>query len=152
MKYAFFILITLFIATIAPKEASANTIHAFRQSDSISAVAQFMYDVAEDVPVGARLSDKKVSIKDFSKCSDVSAAEVLSDVEKTIKRVLRFYPDEEIPFDQALVDFEDYLNNQTYKKCTFEKTTSQASTKTTYYADLSDKIHLRVDTIALSAE
>lgn len=152
MKYALFILFSLLSAAHALASEDTRTIHSFRQSEAISAVAQFMYDVAEDIPVGARLSDKKVKITDFSKCTKVDASEVLDHVEKTIKRVLRVYPDEEIPFDQALIDFEDYLDHQTYRKCIFERKSSQTLTKTTYYASLDDKIHLRVDTIALSAE
>ncbi len=151
MKYASFILISLLLSSLA-FAAPARTITSFSQSEAITAVAQFMYDVAEDVPVGARISDKKVNIKEFTNCTEVSAAEVLADTETTIKRVLRFYPDEEIPFAEALVDLEDYLDHRNYKKCLFEKKSLHTRTNTIYYADLSDKIHLRVDNIALTAE
>ncbi|MBC7713798.1 MAG: hypothetical protein H7177_10695 [Rhizobacter sp.] len=151
MKYAFSILTALFIATIAPS-VEARTIYSFKDSDAIMTIAQFMYDVAEDVPVSTRLTEKKVNVPDLSKCSDVTANDVLSDVETSIKRVLRFYPDEEVPFEQAMTDLEDFLDHRDYKKCAFENKSSQSQTKSTYYTDVSDKIHLRLDNVALKAE
>ncbi|MBC7430166.1 MAG: hypothetical protein H7336_16250 [Bacteriovorax sp.] len=151
MKYAFSVLTTLIIATTAPA-AHARTIYLFKDSDAISTIAQFMYDVAEDVPVSTRLTDKKVNVSDLSKCTDVTANDVLSDVKTSIKRVLRFYPDEEVPFDQAMTDLEDFLDHKDYKKCSFQNKSSQSQTKSTYYTDASDKIHLRLDNIALTAE
>ena len=150
MKYAFFILFT--IITSASSVASARTIFSFNDSEAITTVAQFMYDVAEDVPVSTRITDKKINIKDYSRCSDVTAEEALLDFEKSVKRVLKFYPDEEIPFEQALIDMEDYLDHKDYKKCMFENKSSQSSIKTTYYVNVSDKIHLRLDNVALTAE
>ena len=151
MKYAFSLLIILFSASIST-DASARTIYSFRDSEAITTLAQFMYDVAEDIPVSTRISDKKINIKDFTKCTDATANDVLADFEKSVKRVLRFYPDEEVPFEQALVDMEDYLDHRDYKRCTFENKSAQAKTQTTYYADVSDKIHLRLDSIALTEE
>ena len=150
MKYAFFVL--FLIINLVSTNLSARTILSFNDSEAITTVVQFMYDVAEDMPVSIRISDKKIAMKDTSKCVDVSAQRALEDFEKSVSRVLRFYPDEEIPFEQALIDMEDYLDNKTYKKCLFENKSVQSNTKTTYYTDLSDKIHLRLDSVALKAE
>lgn len=151
MKYAFLFLFMI-IATTFTSNASARTITSFRASEAITTVAQFMYDVAEDVPVSTRISDKKINIKDFSKCTDVKAEDALADFEKSVKRILRLYPDEEIPFEQALIDMEDYLDHTSYKKCMFQNKSTQSKTSTAYYTDVSDKIHLRLDNVALTAE
>lgn len=111
-----------------------------------------MYDSAEDMPVSTRMGDRKITIKDFSHCTDVSSDEVYNDVEEAIKRVLRFYPDEDLPFEQALVDLQDYIDHGPYKKCEFTKKTTQSKVVSSYYVDVSDKIHLRLDNVALSAE
>lgn len=150
MKYALFILFTVLVSVST--EASARTITSFRDSDAISTIAQFMYDVAEDVPVSFKLSDKKINIKDFSQCTDVEASKVLDHVESSIKKVLRYYPDEDVPFEQALIDMEDYLDGRTYKKCVFEKKSAQSKIVSTYYADVSNKIYVRLDNVALTAE
>lgn len=151
MKYAFSILFII-VSLSFTADASARTINSFHDSEAITTIALFMYDIAEDIPVSTRISDKKINIKDFSKCSDAEALDVLADVEKTVKRVLRFYPDEELPFEQALIDMEDYLDFQSYKKCVFENKSATSSIKTIYYTDLSDKIHLRLDNVALTPE
>lgn len=151
MKYALSIL-TLLLTLSFTTPVSARTITAFSDSDAIMAVARFMYDVAEDIPVSTRLTDKKIVVKDFSRCENVSAEAALSDVTSAIKRVLRYYPDEDIPFEQALVDMEDYLDHKTFKKCSFQTKTAQSLVKSSYYLDSSDKIHLRVDNVALTAE
>lgn len=151
MKYALVVLFSLFLV-IYPDKSSARTITNFRDSDAITTIAQFMYDVAEDVPVSVRLTDKKLNIKDFSKCTDVKALEVLTHVESAIKKVLRYYPDEEIPVEQALMDMEDYLGHGGYKKCMFEKKSSQSITKSTYYVDQDEQIYVRLDNVLLTAE
>ena len=147
MKYALFLLIAFFSLSV-----QARTITSFKDSDALTGIAQFMYDVSEDMPSSFRLSDKKMNIKDFSKCTTVKAESVFNDVEASIKKVLRYYPDEDVPFEQALIDLEDYLDHANFKKCRFEKKTAQTKIMSTYYVDLSDKIHLRVDNVILLAE
>jgi hypothetical protein len=151
MKYAFSVFILSIFVTFS-SNANARSITSFRDSQAILAVAQFMYDVAEDMPVSTRIGDRKLNLKDFSKCTEVSSDEVYNDVEEAIKKVLRFYPDEDIPFEQALVDLEDYIDHKMYKKCNFEKKNAQSKVISAYYVDTSDKIHLRLDNITLTAE
>lgn len=148
MKYAFLVLFTVFFSS----NVFARTITSFKDSESLTAIAQFMYDVAEDVPVSIRLTDKKINVTDLSLCAEVTADDVRSEVEKSIKKVLRFFPDDEVPFEQAIVDLEDYLDGRTYKKCTFENKASQSQTRTVYFTDVTNKIHLRLDNVALTAE
>lgn len=152
MKYALSIFcLSIFIASLS-NDASARTITSFRQSDAITAVAEFMYDAGEDIPVSTRMTDKKINLKDISKCQDVSAQEVLDDVDSAIRKVMRFYPDEELPFEEALVDMEDYLDHQTFKKCILIKKRAQSLVRSSYYLNSEDNIHLRLDNITLMAE
>ena len=151
MKSVFSFFIITIIAAFSMK-ASARTITSFQDSDALMTVTAFMYDVAEDIPVSTGLTDKKVNLKDFSNCVDVAADTILSDVELGIKRVLRVYPDEEIPFEQALADLEDYLDHQSFKKCSSVTTSPQAHIESVYYVDHNDKIHLRMDNTSLLAE
>lgn len=151
MKYALSILSLTFFATLS-FDASARSIYSFRQSNAITTVAEFMYDVGDDIPVSTRMTDKKINLKDFSKCVSVTSDEVMSDVDSAIRKVLRFYPDEDIPFEEALTDMEDYLDHQVYKKCTLVKKKDQSIVTSSYYVNADDKIHLRLDNIALTAE
>jgi hypothetical protein len=152
MKYALSILGLSFFVSLYSSVAHARSITSFRQSDAISAVADFMSDVGEDMPVSTRMTDKKINIKDLSKCTTVTSEEVLDDVSSGIRTVMRFYPDEDIPFEEALVDMEDYLDHQIYKRCTLVKKSAQSLVRSSYYLNSDDKIHLRLDNIALTAE
>ncbi len=147
MKYALLLFIFSFTQT-----ASARTITSFKNSDAITAVTQFMSDVRDDLPQSVLITDKKIALKDSSNCIDVSVAAVMDDAIKGIKKVLRFYPDEELPIEQALIDLEDYLDNKSFKKCLFERTTKDHLIKTTYFLDTTNKIHLRMDNRTLLSD
>jgi hypothetical protein len=151
MKYALSILSFLFL-TLNTSPVFARTIKSFQDSDAIMSVARFMYDAAEDMPISTRISDKKINIKDMSGCKNVSADEVLASVEAAIKKVMRFYPDEDIPGEQALVDLEDYLDHRDYKECDFNTKSKQSQVVSQYFLDTRDEIHLRLDNVALKAE
>lgn len=152
MKYALSIFcMSFFIATFSI-DAGARTITSIHQSESIKAIAVFMYDAGEDIPGSIRMSDKKINLTDISKCTDVTSQDVLDEVDKAIRKVMRFYPDEELPFEEALLDMEDYLDYQAYKKCTLIDKKTQSSVTSSYYLNSDDKIHLRLDNIALTAE
>ncbi len=149
MKYALtflFSFITIFITLLYSENSYARTITHFRDSDALTTMAQFMYDAAEDLPQSIKMSDKKMNIKDTKNCVTVSADDVFQDVSRAIKKIIRFYPDEELPFEQALIDLEDYLDHQSFKKCTMEKVTPQSRILISYFLDKHDLIHVRLDT------
>jgi hypothetical protein len=151
MKYALSIFCLSFIAVLSP-DASARSITSFCQSESISALAEFMFDTGEDMSSSTRMTDKKINLDDTSKCAAVTSQEVLADVVTAMRKAMHFYPDEELPFEQALIDMEDYLDHQSYKKCTFIKKRDQSLVTISYYLNSDDKIHLRLDNITLTSE
>ena len=97
-------------------------------------------------------TDKKINLKELSNCVTVTSEQVLDDVDSAIRKVMRFYPDEDVPFEEALNDLEDYLDHQSYKKCSLYKKDSHSVTRSSYYVNSNDKIHLRLDNITLLAE
>lgn len=146
MKYALFIL--AFFALTNLEIAQARSIHSFRESDAITNIAQFLYDTSGDMPVSFRISDKKIKINNPANCINVKASNILSDFESAITKVIRFYPDEEIPFEQAILDMEDYLDGKNYFKCQLNKKEHDVVITTSYFYDQADKIHLRIDHVA----
>jgi hypothetical protein len=152
MKYTLTFLFLAIVSISSLGNVSAREIQSFKDSDALIGLTQFLYDVGEDLEVSLKISDKKVTIKDTSKCTTTAAGEALTLTEKAVMKVLRFYPDEDVPFEQAMIDLADYLNNVRLKKCLFEKVTKQSLVKTTYFEDASGKIHLRIDTIQLKSE
>jgi hypothetical protein len=132
--------------------ANARQIENLKDSPAITTLSQFILDVSEDLNVTTQLSDKKFKLNDLSNCTVVSADDVLNDVELSFKRVLHFYPDEDISFEQSILDLRDYLDQQTFQKCSFVVKTKKSILKSIYYNDLNNKIYLRLDNLTLIAE
>ncbi|MBC7541037.1 MAG: hypothetical protein H7281_19620 [Bacteriovorax sp.] len=147
MKYAFlFLALSFSFSTLS----LANTINSFNDSQAIATIAQFMNDNAEDMPVSVAMTDKKLKLKDSSTCTTVTSAEVLSVVETAIKSVLRLYPDEELPIEEALTDLTDYVGPGPLKKCNVVQINNHKNITSVYFFDSQDKVHVKVDTITLT--
>jgi hypothetical protein len=138
MKYAFFFLF-LSISNVL----HARSITSFNDSNALLSVAVFMEDASEDLPQATFINDNKHSL-DSSSCELVSAASIYSDVEKAVKKIARFYPDEDIPFYEALVDLEDYLDQRSYYKCQTIKNQSSVKLIKTFYVDQKNEVYLTV--------
>lgn len=146
MKYALLFLFILF-SNLQP--SYAKNIKSFSDSTALTNIAQFMIESSEDLPVSNRISDMRLVVKDTSSCVQVNKEAVINDVGSAIFNVLRFYPDEELPIEEALSDLSDYLKSDSYFKCVYSQNNIQALKSVTYYFDIKNEIHVKVDTIAL---
>lgn len=108
-----------------------------------------MNEVKEDLPEAVLLSDKKLKIIQPENCEQVPADVVLSETLKGIKKVIRFYPDEELPLEEAYADLDSYIGNKTYTKCVIERVVRDQEIKTYYYLNTIDRKALRMDIITL---
>ncbi len=149
MKYAFCVLFALFLINT---NSYAQTIKSFSDSPALISIAEFMEDSASDMKTSYRISDKKLKFKDTSTCQIVPKSAVLKEVESAVKKVLRLYPDEELPFEDALNDLADYLVDSSYKKCVIAGSNLVKEVSSVYFFNGSDNIHVKVDTITLVAE
>lgn len=145
MKYA--LVIFSFFLVCLSANVEARTITSFKKSDAITGLAQFLYEVAPDLPESVKLSDRKIANLDYSKCQKVESALVLEIVERSVRHVLRYFPDEEVPFEEAIYDLDDYLDGATYYQCNLSKKSKHTNVQSFYFADNADKIHLRLDKI-----
>lgn len=144
MKYAFLFLF-LSLSLIAP--AQSRTITSFKKSDAITTIAQFMYEAGGDLQEQIRISDRKIASVNYKECKLVATEVVIDHALSSIKEVLRYYPDEDLPFEEAISDFEDYFDSQVFHSCSFVKRTKNSTINSIYYVDTSDRIHLRIDKI-----
>lgn len=147
MKCAF--LFFAILISISSTPSMARTITSFSDSQALMTVAQFMIDNAEDMPISSRISDKKLKVPDPSICEAVSSEKVLKEVSSAIKIVLRLYPDEELPIEEAMEDLRDYISPGPLKKCTVTQSNQYKKINVSYFFDSTDKIHVKVDTITL---
>ncbi len=149
MKYA---LLIFAFAIFSISSSYARSIKSFSDSQALLTISAFMIDTASDSPSSYRISDKKLKLKDTSACVDVNASVVIKEVKNAINGVLRLYPDEELPVDEAISDLTDYLENSSYKMCIIYQDNSLVKMKTIYFFDSSDKKHVKVDTVLASLE
>ena len=154
MKYALTFFVLSFFALINATKADASTIKSFQDSNALTTIAEFLLDSTSDLPPEFHISDKKIKLTDTSSCTDgIDASVPLKEVQSAIKTVLRRFPDEDLPVEDAINDLTDYLDHQTFKKCIiYSATKDRASVRTSYYVSANDKIQLKVDTITLLGE
>jgi len=146
MKYAFLLLA---LCTFIPSPSYANPITSFNDSQAILTIAQFMRDNADDMPTSSRISDKKIKIKDPSTCEVVNPSVVIKEVHTAIKSVLRMFPDEELPLEEAMDDLKKYVGTGPLRHCKLVQENQHKKIFVSYFFDSTDKIHVKVDTVVL---
>lgn len=149
MKYAFYFFFLIFANSF---ELHARTITTFHDSPAIMNIAQFMIDNAEDLPVSNRISDKKLIVKEPGNCIVVDSSAVIKEVQAAIKSVLRLFPDEELPIEEAMSDLADYIGPGPLFKCTVIQSNRIKKIVVSYFYDHTDSVHVKVDTITLLPE
>ncbi len=147
MKYAFFISLLLLSNVVLSND---NHIKSFNDSIALTTISQFLEDASEDADISTRISDKKLKIKDPSICVDATSADALKDAQFAIRGVLRLYPDEDLPIEEALVDLKSYLSNVYLKKCIYMNVQSHKKVQSIYYFNAAGDIHLKLDIVTLS--
>lgn len=143
MKYAAFF-ICLFIS-IQISTTEARTIFSFKQSDAIQSISNILSENAEDLKVSFQVSDKKIIIKDTTQCVQVDSSVALLSFKEAMDSVLKIFPDEEIPYYEALADMKDYLDMAPLTLCKFVRAGLETQVITLYFFNTSSKIHLRID-------
>lgn len=140
MKYAVFFISLFFAVTI-----QARTITSFNQSNAILMIATSLSENSEDLKTSYLITDKKMKLNPDAKCEVVDAHNALIAFKLAMDNILKMFPDEEIPYEEALNDIKDYLDNQQLTLCKILHKNSKHKILTLYYFDHSDKIHLRID-------
>jgi len=140
MKYAAFFISFFILSTV-----HARTINSFKQSYAILSIASMLADNAEDLKVSYRISDKKNLITDVSKCTRVESNVALTAFKEAMDSVLRIFPDEEIPYNEALEDMKDYLDATPLTLCKFIHAGIETQVNTLYFFDNASKTYLRID-------
>ena len=140
MKYAV-LLISIFIFS----SVQARTIFSFRQSNAIMSITNMLSENAEDLNNSFQISDRKNTIKDTSSCEQVESSVALIAFKEAMDSVLRMFPDEEIPYNEALTDMNNYLDMAPLTLCKFFRATTEKQIVTLYFFNLDTKIHLRID-------
>jgi hypothetical protein len=140
MKYA-----ALFISLLLITSVQARTIYNINQSNALQVISNMLSEDAEDLGTSFQFTDKAITIKDVSKCTQVESKVALLSFKEAMDSVLKTFPDEPIPYDEALVDMKDYLGTAPLTLCKFLRAGLETEVLTLYFFNLSSKTHLRID-------
>lgn len=154
MKYALIFFAFIFSLQSFSSNAFARQISSIAQSDAINQIIVYVNDNREEFSVFFRLSDKSFQVKSEASCVKVSSNDVVKEVKKSFDIILQKYPDEELPFAEAVSDLKDFLDGRHYLRC--EKNSvnlNKDKINSIFYVSEDDepnKIFLRMDNIAPS--
>ena len=147
MKYALIIFSLIFSLQV-----NARQIQSLSSSYAINQILSYLNDNVEEFHAVYRLSDKSFVIKDASNCSNVEARDVALEVKKSFDKILLKFPDEELPFNEAVIDLKDFLDNRSYLRCVNNSINSRnEKVQSIFYIsqnDVNNQIHLRMDNVA----
>lgn len=144
MKYALLIFSLIVSFNIFSRE-----INSLSQSSSINEIISYMNDNREEFASYYKLSDKVFEIKNYEGCAVVNSKDIVKDFSKSFKLILAKFPDEDLPFNEANLDLENFLDHKSYYKCSKIGSNSHGDrVEVSYYQSLDKEIHLRIDNIA----
>lgn len=140
MKYAAF-----FIALFLFTSVQARTIYNLNQSSALQTISNMLSEYAEDLGTSYQFTDKPLTIKDVSKCTQVESNIAILSFKEAMDSVLKTFPDEPIPYNEALADMKDYIGTAPLTLCKFLRPGLETEVVTLYFFDLLSKTHLRID-------
>ncbi len=144
MKYALLVFSLLLSINIFSRE-----INSISNSPAINEIVSFINDNREEFASYYKISDKVFEIKNYEGCSVVGDQEIAKDFSKSFKLILAKYPDEELPFDEAIADLKNFLDHKSYYRCSKVGSNSNGdAVEVHYYQSLDKVIYLRIDNIA----
>jgi len=118
MKNRLSIILVLNLLMIVAGQASEGRIAAKSRAlfEVISAIEAARYDL----PVSYELNDEIV-ISDGQDCQQVAGLEVVLAYDEMIEAYQNVYPDEELPYEAARMDFVQLVGSSDYIHCHYER-------------------------------
>jgi hypothetical protein len=145
MKFARqFILATLLMTSLG---ARANFDQFTYHSYALQEVLDAIYDASFDFDGVYSIThnfDFRVNVKD-GKCTVVKDRHVLNHFARIFDEFRSFYPDEVLPYDEALVDLYHLVSGNEYEKCVKTYDEDYISVSVTQYNSLQSDLWIRVE-------
>ncbi|PIR28617.1 MAG: hypothetical protein COV38_15195 [Bdellovibrionales bacterium CG11_big_fil_rev_8_21_14_0_20_38_13] len=114
MKNCLSIIFALNLLMIAPAQASERGLAAKSRAlfEVISAIEAARYDL----PVSYEVRESELPLKPEN-CKEVDAVDVVLAFEDMVSSFQEVFPDDELPYEQAISDFSDMVGNNVYVRC-----------------------------------
>lgn len=139
------IFVTVMMLVLAPSAHSAQPVGGFSQSNALSIVLDTIYDASFDFEGMYIITHNIEFLGEKKKCSQVSVNMILRHFKKIFDEFISYYPDEELPYDQALRDLKKILGSGKYQRCHEVSTSAQGHIDVTHYQSLETQLWIRIE-------
>lgn len=141
----FSLFLSLSIAFSFASAAQAQVPRLERGSVALLTVLDAIYDASFDFD-GVYTITHNIHFLTEKRDCDIVPAEVLYDHFKGIfEEFISYYPDEDLPYDQALVDLSLLAQDGEFKRCKETLETARYSLDVTHYQSLLNDLWIRVE-------
>jgi hypothetical protein len=146
MKFALPLFAVCVVLLSAVAEARPRyPVRGFGQSNALSIVLDTIYDASFDFEGMYLISHNIDFLGDKKTCTTVSVQVILRHFKKIFDEFISYYPDEELPYDQALKDLKKIVGNGKYQRCHEVSTTSRGHVDVTHYQSLDSELWIRIE-------
>lgn len=144
-----FKLIALILAFAAVQPALVEARSFARHSYALQEVLDAIYDASFDFEgvyvITHNLNFSDESLFKAKRCEVVTAESVVDHFRLIFDEFRSFFPDEELPYEQALIDVKRLLDHQQFKKC-FELVVSEDQRlQVTHYKSLHSATWIKIE-------
>lgn len=120
-------------------------VRGFGQSNALSIVLDTIYDASFDFEGMYIISHNIDFLGDKRQCTTISVQVILRHFKKIFDEFISYYPDEELPYDQALRDLKKIIGTGKYQRCHEVSTTARGHVDVTHYQSLETDLWIRIE-------
>lgn len=118
---------------------------SFHDSGALIRVLDAIYDASFDFEGLYIITHNVEFLGEKQKCEIVSSAALVAHIKKIFQEFISYYPDEELPFDEALKDLKEIAGGSDFKRCYERQEDPRAYVEVTHYQSLSTKLWIRIE-------
>lgn len=139
------LLLSVLILSATAEARTRYPVRGFGQSNALSIVLDTIYDASFDFEGMYIISHNIDFLGDKKQCSKVGTQVILRHFKKIFDEFISYYPDEELPYDQAIRDLKKIIGNGKYERCHEVATTSRGHVDVTHYQSLDTDLWIRIE-------
>jgi hypothetical protein len=144
MKYTVFAFLFSVLLSFAPQKVLAQGFEKY--SYPLAQVLDAIYDASFDFDGVYTITHNLWSVKsDGDHCEIVPAHTLVNHFARIFEEYRSFYPDEELPYDKALVDVQRITRNTDYERCVDIEVDGPYHNEITSYRALENKLWVKIE-------
>jgi hypothetical protein len=117
----------------------------FNDSGALTLVLDTIYDASFDFEGLYIIGHNMEFLSEKKDCEVVPTAGLVSHFKKIFKEFTSYYPDEELPYDEALSDLKEIAQGADFKRCYERQEGGRGYVEVTHYQSLSTPLWIRIE-------